>query len=161
MIRIERRHIPEHVRDFCPLRKVVCEYCEREVKASEINPHLEECREFPLPCPKGCSRERDEAKREVKRKDILDNHFPLQKVVSLLGPWIIEKMERRHTDRQEREFLDIHLKLTMTEMTQRQNESAQRLQHNLDIAQKQISKLQEQVNDITAQIESLSQVLYS
>ena len=83
VVRMERRHIPEHVTDFCPLREIVCEFCEGNVKASEMNPHLEDCEEFPLDCPNGCSIEGEDGVREVKRKDIpvhLDNHCPLQKV---------------------------------------------------------------------------------
>ena len=81
VVRMERRHIPEHLIDCCPLRKVVCDFCEGEVKASEMNPHLEECDIFPLPCPNGCSREGEDGVRELKRKDIpvhLDKHCPLQ-----------------------------------------------------------------------------------
>ena len=55
------------MRDRCPLREVVCEFCEGEVTASEMNPHLENCDEFPLPCPNLCRREGEEGLREVKR----------------------------------------------------------------------------------------------
>ena len=139
VVRMERRHIPEHVRDSCPLREIVCEFCEGKVKASEMNPHLEECEEFPLHCPKGCS-------IEVKRKDIpihLDNHCPLQKV--LCPYWdhgCREEMERRQTDAHEREFFHIHFKLSLTKMEHNQNESTQvtqRIQHNLDNANEKIA----------------------
>ena len=81
VVRMERRHILEHVRDCCPLRGVMCEFCAGEVKACEMNPHLEVCEEFPLLCPNRCSREGEDGVRAVMRKDLpvhLDNHCPLQ-----------------------------------------------------------------------------------
>ena len=141
VVTMERRHIPGHVKDSCPLREIVCEFCEGEVKASEMNPHLEDCEEFPLDCPNGCSREGEDGVREVKRKYIpvhLDNHCPLQKVqCPYWDHGCKDEMERRHTDSHEREFLHIHFKLSMTRTEQKLIDSTQvtqRLQHNLDTA---------------------------
>ena len=132
VVKMERRLIPEHVRDSCPMREVVCEFCEGEVKAREMNPHLKDCVEFPLPCPNGCSREGEDGVRETKRKDIpvhLDNHCPLHKVqCSYWDHGCKEEMERRHADTHEREFLHIHFKLSMTN-----------LQHELSIANNKIA----------------------
>ena len=118
--RLERRHIPGHVRDSCPLRVVTCEFCEGEVKASEMNPHLEDCEAFPLPCPNSCAREGEDEVREVKRRDLtvhLDTHCPLQKVqCPYRDHGCREEMERRLTDTHEREFLHIHFKLSMTDV---------------------------------------------
>ena len=146
VLRMERRHIPGHVKDSCPLREIVCEFCEGKVKASEMNPHLEDCEEFPLDCPNGCSREGEDGVREVKRKDIpvhLDNHCPLQKVqCPYWDHGCREEMERRHTDTHEREFLHIHFKLSLIKTELKQNESTQvtqRLQHNLDTANEKIA----------------------
>ena len=146
VVRMERRHIPGHMKDSCPLREIVCEFCEGKVKASEMNPHLEDCEEFPLHCPNGCSREGEDGVREVKRKDIpvhLDNHCPLQKVqCPYWEHGCREEMERRHTDIHEREFLHIHFKLSSTKMEQKQIESTQvtqRLQRNLDTANEKIA----------------------
>ena len=157
VVRMERRHIPVHVKDSCPLREIVCEFCERKVKASEMNPHLKDCEEFPLDCPNGCSREGEDGVREVKRKDIpvhLDNHCPLQKVqFPYWHDGCIEEMERRHTDAHEREFLHTHFKLSLTSTQlltnriavleeQRQIESTQftqRLQYNLDTTNEKIA----------------------
>ena len=134
VVRMERRHIPGHVKDSCPLREIVCEFCDGKVKASEMNPHLEDCEEFPLDCPNGCSREGEDGVREVKRKDIpvhLDNHCPLQKLQCLYWDHGCRKeMERRHTDTHEREFLHIHFKLHVVKTEQKQIEST----HNLDTA---------------------------
>ena len=150
VVRMERRHIPGHVKDSCPLREIVCEFCEGKVKASEMNPHLEDCEEFPLDCPNGCSREGEDGVREVKRKDIpvhLDNHCPLQKVqCPYWDHGCSEEMERKHTDTHEREFLHIHFKLSTIKMEQKQNESTQvtqRLQHNLDTANEKIAVQEE------------------
>ena len=143
MVKMERRHIAGHIRDSCPLRKVECEFCEGEVKATEMNPHLEDCDEFPLPCPNRCGREGEEGLREVKRKDIpvhLDEHCPLQKVqCAYWEHGCREEMERRHTDTHEREFLHVHFKLSMTKMEQKQNESTQLLRQELDIANEKIA----------------------
>ena len=67
----------------------MCEFCEREFKASETNPHLKDCEEFPIPCLNDCPRE--ERQRELKRRDIpihLNNYCPLQKVQCVIGPWM-------------------------------------------------------------------------
>ena len=154
VIKIEKRNILEHVRDSCPLREVVCEYCKGKVKASEMNPHLEDCDEFPLHCPNGCSKEGDEGLRELKRKDIpvhLDNHCPLQKVqCSYWEHGCREEMERRQTDTHEREFFHIHFKLSMTDIKQKQTESTNK-----------IAILEKQNSDKDIQIASLTKALLS
>ena len=143
VVRMERRHIPGHVKDSCPLREIVCEFCEGKVKASEMNPHLEDCEEFLLDCPNGCSREGEDGVREVKRKDIpvhLDNHCPLQKVqCPYWDHGCREEMERKHTDTHEREFLHIHFKLSLSEMKLNQSD----LRHNLDTANEKIAVQEE------------------
>ena len=165
VFRMERRHIPKHVRDSCPLREIVCEFCERNVKASEVNPHLEDCEEFPLDCPNGCSREGEDGVREVKRKDIpihLDNHCPLHRVqCSYWDHGCKEEMERRHTDTHEREFLHIHFKLSMTKAEQKQIESTQRLQHNLDAANAELNAAAKRIEILEEQNTSLTQTLFS
>ena len=154
VVKMERRLISEHMRDSCPMREVVCEFCEGEVKAREMNPHLKDCVEFPLPCPNGCSREGEDGVRELKRKDIpvhLDNHCPLHKVqCSYWDHGCKEEMERRHTDTHEREFLHIHLNLSMTD-----------LQHELSIANEKIAVQESQVAILEKQIASLTTTLLS
>ena len=149
--RLERRHIPGHVRDSCPLRVVTCDFCEGEVKASEMNPHLEDCEAFPLPCPNGCAREGEDEVREVKRRDLtvhLDTHCPLQKVqCPYLDHGCREEMERRLTDTHEREFLHIHFKLSMTDMKLKLNESTLHLGHELDAANEKIADQELQFTD--------------
>ena len=144
VVRMERRHIPGHVKDSCPLREIVCEFCEGKVKASEMNPHLEDCEEFPLDCPNGCSREGEDGVREVKRKDIpvhLDNHCPLQKVqCPYWDHGCREEMERKRTDTHEREFLHVHFKLSLT---------------STQLLTKRIAILEEQNSDKDLQIASL------
>ena len=163
--RLERRHIPGHVRDSCPLRVVTCEFCEGEVKASEMNPHLEDCEAFPLPCPNGCAREGEDVVREVKRRDLtvhLDTHCPLQIVqCPYRDHGCREEMERRLTDTHEREFLHIHFKLSMTDMklkldesTLLLNESTLRLQHELDTATDRIATLEKQNSSLITALSS-------
>ena len=166
---MERRLIPEHVRDSCPMREVVCEFCDGEVKANEMNPHLKDCVEFPLLCPNGCSREGEDGVRELKRKDIpvhLDNHCPLHKVqCSYWDHGCKEEMERRHTDTHEREFLHIHFKLSMTVMNKSTNEkiALQQLQftESLNAATNRIATLEKQNSDKDIQIASLTTTLLS
>ena len=153
VVRMERRHIPEHVKDYCLLREIVCEFCEGKVKASEMNPHLEDCEEFPLDCPNGCSREGEDGVREVKRKDIpvhLDNHCPLQK---LQCPYwdhgCKEELERRHTNTHEREFLHIHYRLSMTKAEQKHNESTQLLTNRIAVLEKENSDKDLQIASLT------------
>ena len=142
---MERRHIPVHVKDSCPLRDIVCEFCEGKVKASEMNPHLEDCAEFPLRCPNGCLREGEDGVREMKRKDIpvhLDNHCPLQKVqCPYWDHGCREETEKRHLDTHEREFLHIHFKLSMTKTELKLIETTR----NLDTANEKIAFLELQL----------------
>ena len=172
VVKLERRLIPKHVRDSCPMREVVCEFCEREVKAKEMNPHLKDCVEFPLPCPNGCSREGEDGVRELKRKHIpvhLDNHCPLHKVqCSYWDHGCKEEMERRHTDTHEREFLHIHFKLSMTnlqhELSIANNKIAvQELQftESLNAATNRVVILEKQNSDKDIQIASLTTTLLS
>ena len=152
VVKMERRLIPEHERDSCPMREVVCEFCEGEVKARQMNAHLKDCVEFPLPCPNGYSREGEDGVRELKRKDItvhLDNHCPLHKVqCSYWNHGCKEEMERRHAVTHEREFLHIHFKLSMTDM----NESVQRLKHELSIANEKIAVQELQFTEATNRV---------
>ena len=102
---MERRHITQH------MGELACEFCAGEVKASEMNPHLEDCEEFPLPCPNRCSSEGEDGVRQVKRKDLpvhLDNQCLLQKVQCPYWDHGCREMKRRHTDTHEKEFLHIH-----------------------------------------------------
>ena len=165
VVRMERRHIPEHVRDSCPLREIVCEFCEGKVKASEMNPHLEDCEEFPLDCPNGCSREGEDGVREMKKKDIpvhLDNHCPLQKVqCPYWDHGCKEEMERRHTDTHEKEFLHSHFRLSMTKAEQKQIESTQRLQHNLDAANAELNAAAKRIAILEEQNTSLTKTLFT
>ena len=150
VVKMERRHIAGHIRDSCPLRKVECEFCKGEVKATEMNLHLEECDEFPLPCPNRCGGEGEEGLREVKRKDIpvhLDEHCPLQKVQCVYWEHgCREEMERRHTDTHEREFLHVHYKLTTKLLTTATN---------------RITILEKQNSEKDVQIASLTETLFA
>ncbi|KAI6655964.1 TNF receptor-associated factor 6-like isoform X1 [Oopsacas minuta] len=88
VVKLERRLIPEHQRDSSPLRELVCEFCLGKVKACEMNPHLED-----------------------------SNECPLQKVqCPYWDHGYREEMERREFDLHEREFMQIHYKLSITEI---------------------------------------------
>ena len=140
-----RRHIPGHVRDSCPLREVVCEFCEGEVTASGI-PIWKTVMSFLFPVRTFVV--------EKERKGIavhLDKHCPLQKVqCAYWEHGCREEMERIHTDTHEREFLHIHFRLSMTKMEQKLNESTNR-----------IAVMEKQISDKDSQIASLTKTLLS
>ena len=113
---------------------------------------MENCEEFPLHCPNGCSREGEDGVREVKRKDIpvhLDNHCPLQKVqCPYWDHGCRYEMERIHTDTHEREFLHIHFKLSLIEIKQKLIEST----HNLDTSNEKIAIQEESLKSSRAEL---------
>ncbi|KAI6646450.1 TNF receptor-associated factor 4-like [Oopsacas minuta] len=83
VLKLERRLIPQHQRDSCPFRQLVCEFCLEKVKACEMNSHLRNCKHFPIPCPNECVTEGKEGTKQVKRKDVpvhLTDECPLQKL---------------------------------------------------------------------------------
>ena len=131
VVRMERRYIPEHVKYSCPLREIVCEFCKGKVKASEMNSHFEDCEEFPIHCPNGCSGEGEDGVRKVRRKDIcdhLDNHCPLQIVqCPFWDHGCRVGMKRKYTDTHEREFLHSHFKLSMKSSRAELNAATERI----------------------------------
>ena len=131
----------------------MCEFCEGKVKASEMNPHLEDCEGFPLDYPNGCSIEGEDGVREVKRKDIpvhLDNHCPLHKIqCPYWDHGCKEGMERRHTDTHEKEFLHIHYRLSMTKAEMKHNDLIQLLTNRIAVLEKQNSDKDLQIASLT------------
>ncbi|KAI6661674.1 TNF receptor-associated factor 4-like, partial [Oopsacas minuta] len=152
VMKLEKRRIPEHQRDSCPLRELVCEFCLNSVKACEMNPHLEDCEHFPVPCPNECVREGEEVTRQMMRRDVpvhLTDVCPLQKVECPY--WVYgcrEEMERREMDLHEREFIHIHFRLSMTDMKQKQIQTSQ----ELDRATERISILENESESKTKEL---------
>ncbi|KAI6650763.1 TNF receptor-associated factor 6-like isoform X3 [Oopsacas minuta] len=146
VMKLEKRLIAEHERDSCPLRELVCEFCVNKVKTCEMNPHLEICEHFPVPCPNRCVMEGEEGTRQLKRRDIpvhLANECPLQKVECPY--WVYgcrEEMERKEMDLHEREFMHIHYRLSMSDMKLKQVETSKLLQDKLDKATERIALLE-------------------
>ena len=107
MVRVERRQLAEHEREFCSQRELKCEFCGGAVRACEMNPHLGECEEFPVDCPNGCEAAGETGTRQVKREAV-----PLHLAECLLQrvecPYreygCGEEMERRQLAEHEREF---------------------------------------------------------
>ncbi|KAI6655468.1 hypothetical protein LOD99_11397 [Oopsacas minuta] len=141
-MKLEKRRIAQHQRDSCPLRQLLCEFCMNKVKACEMNPHLEICEHFPVPCPNRCVIGGEEGTRQLKRRDVLvhlSNECPLQKVECPY--WVYgcrEEMERKKMDLHEREFMHIHYRLSMTDMKRKQVETSKLLQDKLDTATQRI-----------------------
>ena len=81
VVRVERRLIPKHKRDFCPQRILKCEFCDNGVNACKMNFHLEKCEMFPVNCPNGCMITGETSTRQIKRGDVpfhLLDSCPLQ-----------------------------------------------------------------------------------
>ncbi|KAI6661281.1 TNF receptor-associated factor 4-like [Oopsacas minuta] len=166
VLKLEKRLVPEHQRDSCPLRELVCEFCMNKVKACEMNPHLEDCGHFPVPCPNGCVKEGEEVTKQMKRRDVpvhLADLCPLQKVECPY--WIYgcrEEMERKEMDLHEREFMHIHFRLSMTDMKQKQIQTSQELDRATEriIFLENESKTKE-LSKVNSELKSIIEVLSS
>ena len=76
--KIERNLIGQHELKNCSMRLVACDFCNEEVRACEVNSHLEKCEHFLVSCPFACTEG-----VKVKRKDVpshLANSCPLHVV---------------------------------------------------------------------------------
>ena len=125
VVRLERRQMAEHEREYCPQRELECEFCGRVAKACEMNPHLGECEEFPLDCPNGCE-VAETGTGQMKRGDVPLHltECPLQRVECPYREYGCgEEMERRQLDLHEREYMHTHFRLAMKEIKQKQIES--------------------------------------
>ena len=140
VMRLERRQLAEHEREYCPQRELKCEFCGSAVRACEMNPHLGECEEFPVDCPNGCDITRETGTGQMKRRDTSIHlaECPLQRVkCPYWENGCGEEMERRQLDLHEREFMHTHFRLALKEMKRNKIESnelkAQILQANKKI----------------------------
>ncbi|KAI6649476.1 TNF receptor-associated factor 4-like [Oopsacas minuta] len=189
VIRLERRFIPEHQRDSCSLRKLDCEFCNRKVKACQMNPHLENCEDFPVPCPNECATKGEEGAKLMKRRHVavhLADKCPLQKVQCIYWDHgCREKLERRKLDLHEREFMHIHYRISMVEMKKKQIETVKLFQRaterikilenenisktkeltevkdNLKIANNKIDILDKQITEKDTELNSVKEILCS
>ena len=104
VVRMERRHLPEHKEKWCPQRRLSCEYCNRGVKACEMNSHLNSCEIFPVKCPNGCSVSGagKSGPRVMERRKVsvhLSTECPLQIVeCPLSNKGCTQRMERKLTE---------------------------------------------------------------
>ena len=138
VVRVERRQLTEHEREFCSQRELKCDFCGGAVRACEMNPHLGECEEFPVDCPNGCEAAGETGTRQMKRGAVPLHlvECPLQRVECPYREYGCgEGMERRQLDLHEREYMHTHFRLAMKEMKRKQIEStelkdAQTLQAN-------------------------------
>ncbi|KAI6647637.1 TNF receptor associated factor 3 [Oopsacas minuta] len=146
VVKIERRHISEHMISSCPLRKLICEFCDNKVEACLMNPHLEVCEDFPVLCPNGCV---TNGKEGMRRRDIpahLSNECPLQIIQCIYwNNGCREEMERRELKHHEKESLHIHFRLSMIDM-----------QDKLDTAISQLTKATERISILEEQNQELS-----
>ena len=107
VVRVERRQLAEHEREFCSQRELKCEFCGGAVMACEMNPHLVECEEFPVDCPNGCKAAGETGTRQTKRGAVPLHlsECPLQRVECPYREYgCCEEMERRQLAEHEREF---------------------------------------------------------
>ena len=119
VVRVERRLVAEHEREYCPQREQRCEFCGRGVRACQMNPHLEECSGFPVDCPNGCEVAGETGVRQMKREDVALHlsECPLQTVKCPYWEYGCgEEMHRGQLDLHEREDMHTHLRLALTDM---------------------------------------------
>ena len=104
---LERRQLAEHERKYCSQRELKCEFCGGAVRACEMNPHLEECDEFPVDCPNGCEAAGETGTGQVKREAVSLHlaECPLQRVECPYREYGCgEEMERRQLAEHERKY---------------------------------------------------------
>ena len=96
VVRVERRQLAEHEREFCFQRELKCEFCGGAVRACEMKPHLGECEEFPVDCPNGCDAAGETGTRQMKRVavPIHLSECPLQELSVLIGSMAVERRWR-------------------------------------------------------------------
>ena len=119
VVRVERRQLAEHEREYCSQRELKCEFCGGAVRACEMNPHLGECEEFPVDCPNGCEAAGETCTRQMKRGAVPPHlaDCPLQRVECPYREYGCgEEMERRQMDLHEREYMHTHFRLAMKEV---------------------------------------------
>ena len=128
VVRVERRQLAEHEREFCSQRELECEFCGGAVRACEMNPHLGECEEFPVDCPNGCEAAGETGTRQMKRGAVSLHlsECPFQRVECPYREYGCgEEMERRQLDLHEREYMHTHFRLAMKGMKRKQLESTE------------------------------------
>ncbi|KAI6660628.1 TNF receptor-associated factor 4-like [Oopsacas minuta] len=174
-MKLEKRLIPEHQRDSCPLRELVCKFCVNKVKACEMDPHLEYCEHFPVLCPNRCVKEGYEGTRQLKRRDVpvhLADVCPLQKVECPYWEYgCREEMERKEMDLHEREFIHIHFRLLETDMKLKRIQTTEKISilenesesktKELTTANTKIENLEKQITEKDSELKSIIEVLYS
>ena len=137
----ERSLLAEHVKN-CPLRAVKCQYCENEIKLSELTSHHDVCSEYPITCTRLCT-------LQMLRKE-LDAHLatscPLEIVKCPFAEHgCEEKTERRQMDQHARDNLTNHFKLTTIStdnLMTRQNDKIKELETQIKQNQPNILKLE-------------------
>ena len=142
VVRVERRQLAEHEREFCSQRKLKCAFCGGAVMACEMNPHLGECEEFPVDCPNGCEAAGEIGTRQVKRGAVPLHltECPLQRVECPYREYGCgEEMERRQLDLHEREYMHTHFRLALNEIKRTQIES----NYKMKLLEKEYTNLKE------------------
>ena len=161
VVRVERRQLTEHEREFCSQRELKCEFCGGAVRACEMNPHLVECEEFPVDCPNGCKAAGETGTGQVKRGTVPLHlsECPLQRVECLYREYGCgEEMERRQLDFHEREYMHLHFRLAMKEMKGKQIESTDKIElldkENIEL-KNELEELKETISTLksTGQLE--------
>ncbi|KAI6660801.1 TNF receptor-associated factor 4-like isoform X1 [Oopsacas minuta] len=111
--RVERRYLQDHLLHTCPIRLVTCKYCYIEIRAIDMDMHIEECDDCHVECPNACDTQPD---GYIIRRDIskhLATECMLQEVVCIYMRYGCEvRLERREMEHHEREYSHIHSRLT-------------------------------------------------
>ena len=150
VVRVERRQLAEHEREFCFQRELKCEFCGGAVRACEMNPHLGECEEFPVDCPNGCDAAGETGTQQMKRVavPIHLSECPLQRVECPYREYGCgEEMERRQLDLHEREYMHTHFRLAMKELKRKQIESTELKDAQILEGNNKINCLEKQITE--------------
>ncbi|XP_074642412.1 TNF receptor-associated factor 4-like [Tubulanus polymorphus] len=98
----QKRFLDKHMESDCPKRPVECDFCQQPILSGDEVDHLNECPNFPIPCPNNCG------VKDILRSE-LDNHTknacPLQNIDCPFAPFGCEKKCLRRE-------IDAHLQTT-------------------------------------------------
>ena len=114
--RIQRKLLQDHLANKCPMREILCEYCQEEIQASSVNSHLTICEEFPIQCKNECTFESLKGEIYTTSRKLMHGHLqsdcPLQPVVCPYAQYgcdskVVRKYIHQHTFSFKRKHLEL------------------------------------------------------
>ena len=167
---VEKHNLNTHLTNSCPKREFTCQYCNFKATYEVVtNDHWPQCSFYPVPCPNACGIQ------AIERGDI-DAHLlqcPLEEVECDFGhAGCNTKLPRQDLERHMEEstqkhlvLMSVSLKLSKEQQEKSQQELQQNFKRNLEKRDRQITKLQEQlqaetevkISDLQQQLQQKSQ----